>query len=68
MLNNLQTSINYEILRTRKLANAEKWLYIQICICSAQKRHRYNSGIVLRKVGFLTMMRKLRIGQSDNNK
>ena len=28
------------------------------CICSAQSRNRYNSRIVLRKVGILTLLRK----------
>ena len=32
--------------------------YIQY-ICSAQSRNRYDSGIVLRKVGILTMLRKV---------
>ena len=31
------------------------------CICSAQSRNRYNSRIVLRKVGILTLLRKVGI-------
>ena len=32
-----------------------------MCICSAQSRNRYNSGIVLSKVGILTLLRKVGI-------
>ena len=32
-----------------------------IYICSAQSRNRYHSGIVLRKVGILTLLRKVGI-------
>ena len=31
------------------------------CICSAQIRNRYNSGMVLRKVGVLTLPGEVRI-------
>ena len=30
-------------------------LFVLMCICSAQSENRYNSGIVLRKVGILTL-------------
>ena len=35
--------------------------YYGYYICSAQSRNRYNSGIVLRKVGILTLLRKVGI-------
>ena len=33
--------------------------YIHICVCSAQSKNLYNSRIVLRKVGILTLMRNV---------
>ena len=29
--------------------------FLSVCMCSAQSENRYNSGIVLRKVGILTL-------------
>ena len=33
--------------------------YIHICICSAQSKNLYNSRIVLRRVGILTLLRNV---------
>ena len=50
-----------------KLNNGHIWrviyiyIYIYIYICSVQSRNRYNSRIVLRKVGILTLLRKVGI-------
>ena len=35
--------------------------FFLLYICSAQSRNRYNSGIVLRKVGILSLLRKVGI-------
>ena len=41
--------------------HAYMYIYLNAYICSAQSRNRYNSGIVLRKVGILTLLRKVGI-------
>ena len=44
----------------RQLTKPRSFILYQ-CICSAQSRNRYNSRIVLRKVGILTLLRKVGI-------
>ena len=44
-----------------KLKMEPYWTLITLYICSAQSRNRYNSRIVLRKVGILTLLRKVGI-------
>ena len=43
-----ESEIHRLIQRSVRLLN-------RLCICSAQSENRYNSGIVLRKVGILTL-------------
>ena len=50
------------VLKTIVLKSRGLWFFIvYTCICSAQSRNRYNSRIVLRKVGILTLLRKVGI-------
>ena len=51
-----------DVYRGRKTTmQQQQQLYCRCYICSAQSRNRYNSGIVLRKVGILTLLRKVGI-------
>ena len=50
-----------EVVKQHKYCMQNYISEFSIYICSAQSRNRYNSRIVLRKVGILTLLRKVGI-------